>query len=45
VEPSSPAFYTNQKSDNDAAVKTMNMILEKHPQRKDAEMLLKEIAE
>jgi tetratricopeptide (TPR) repeat protein len=39
------AFYLNQKGDKAEAVKTLKGILEKYPQYKDAEMLLKEIAE
>ena len=39
------AFYLNQKGDKDEAVKTLKTVLEKYPQYKDAEMLLKEIAE
>jgi hypothetical protein len=38
------AFYLNQKGDKVEAVKTLKGILEKYPQYKDAEMLLKEIA-
>jgi tetratricopeptide (TPR) repeat protein len=37
------AFYLNQKGDRDEAVNTLKAIIEKHPQYKDAEMLLKEI--
>jgi tetratricopeptide (TPR) repeat protein len=37
------AFYLNQKGDKAEAVKTLNGILEKYPQYKDAEMLLKDI--
>jgi tetratricopeptide (TPR) repeat protein len=39
------AFYLNQKGDKAEAVKTLKGILEKYPQYKDAELLLKEIAE
>jgi len=38
------AFYLNQKGEKDAAVKTLNSLLEKYPQDKDAERLLKEIS-
>jgi tetratricopeptide (TPR) repeat protein len=38
------AFYQNQKGDKNGAVKTLEAILEKYPQYKDAEMLLNEIA-
>jgi len=37
------AFYLNQKGDKDEAVKRLKSILARNPQRKDAEMLLKEI--
>jgi thioredoxin-like negative regulator of GroEL len=38
------AFYLNQKGDRDEAIRTLKAILEKYPQYKDAEMLLKEIS-
>ncbi len=38
------AFYLNQKGDRDEAVRTLKTILEKYPEYKDAEMLLKEIS-
>jgi len=38
------AFFLNQKGDKEAAVKTLNEILERYPQHKDAIMLLKEIS-
>jgi tetratricopeptide (TPR) repeat protein len=38
------AFYLNQKGDKAEAEKTLKGILEKYPQYKDADMLLKEIA-
>jgi tetratricopeptide (TPR) repeat protein len=37
------AFYMNQKGDKDAAVRTLQAIVDKYPQYRDAEMLLKEI--
>jgi len=37
------AFYLNQKGDRDAAIRTLQAIIEKYPGYKDAEMLLKEI--
>jgi len=37
------AFYLNQKGDRDEAVRTLQAIVEKYPQYKDAEMLLKDI--
>jgi tetratricopeptide (TPR) repeat protein len=38
------AFYLNQMGDKDAAVKILRGILEKNPQRKDAELLLGELS-
>ena len=38
------AFYLNRQGDKDAAVKTLNELLEQHPQYQDAERLLKEIS-
>jgi Flp pilus assembly protein TadD len=38
------AFYLNQKGDRDEAIRTLKTIIEKYPQYKDAEMLLKEIS-
>jgi tetratricopeptide (TPR) repeat protein len=38
------AFYLNQKGDRDEAIRTLKASLEKYPQYKDAEMLLKEIS-
>jgi tetratricopeptide (TPR) repeat protein len=38
------AFYLNQKGEKAEAVKTLKGILEKYPQYKDAEMLLKDIS-
>jgi tetratricopeptide (TPR) repeat protein len=38
------AFYLNRQGDKDAAVKTLNELLEKYPQYKDAERLLKELS-
>jgi tetratricopeptide (TPR) repeat protein len=38
------AFYMNQQGDRDGAIRTLKTIVEKYPQYKDAEMLLKEIA-
>jgi len=38
------AFYLNQKGDRDEAVKILNGIMEKFPNYKDAEMLLKKIS-
>jgi len=37
------AFYLNQKGDRDEAVRILKELVEKYPQYKDAEMLLKEI--
>jgi len=39
------AFYLEQKGDRDEAIGTLQAILEKYPQDKDAEMLLKELSE
>jgi tetratricopeptide (TPR) repeat protein len=38
------AFYLNQKGDKDMAIRILKPIVEKYPQYKDAEMLLKEIS-
>jgi tetratricopeptide (TPR) repeat protein len=38
------AYYLDQNGNRDEAVKTLKAILEKYPQHKDAEMLLKEIS-
>ena len=38
------AFYLNRQGDKDAAAKTLNELLEQHPQYQDAERLLKEIS-
>jgi len=38
------AFYLNQQGDKDAAVKTLQALLAKYPQHKDAERLLSEIS-
>lgn len=38
------AFYLYQQGDKDAAVKTLEALLAKYPQHKDAEKLLKEIS-
>jgi tetratricopeptide (TPR) repeat protein len=38
------AFYLNQKGDRDEAVRILNVLVEKYPGYKDAEMLLKEIS-
>jgi tetratricopeptide (TPR) repeat protein len=38
------AFYLNQKGDKDEAVRTLEALLAKYPQHKDAERLLREIA-
>jgi tetratricopeptide (TPR) repeat protein len=38
------AFYLNQKGDRDEAVRILKGLVEKYPQHKDAEMLLKEIS-
>jgi len=38
------AFYLNQKGNKDEAVRILKPIVEKYPQYKDAEMLLKEIS-
>jgi len=38
------AFYLDQKGDRDEAVMTLKTILEKYPQYKDAEMLLKKLS-
>ena len=38
------AFYLNQKGDRDEAVRTLKGLVEKYPQHKDAEILLKEIS-
>ncbi len=38
------AFYLNQQGDKDAAIKTLEALLVKVPQHKDAERLLKEIS-
>ena len=39
------AFYLNQKGDKDEAVRILNdVVLEKYPWYKDAEMLLKELS-
>ncbi len=38
------AFYLNQKGEKDEAIKILKELVEKHPQYKDAEMLLKEIS-
>jgi tetratricopeptide (TPR) repeat protein len=37
------AFYLNRQGDKDAAAKTLKELLEKYPQYKDAEKLLKEL--
>jgi Flp pilus assembly protein TadD len=38
------AFYPNQKGNTDEAVRVLKVLLEAHPQYKDAEMLLKDIS-
>jgi predicted Zn-dependent protease len=38
------AFYLNQKGETDEAVRVLKGLVEKYPQHKDAEMLLKEIS-
>jgi tetratricopeptide (TPR) repeat protein len=38
------AFYLNQKGDRDEAVRILKVLVDKYPQYKDAEMLLKEIS-
>ena len=38
------AFYLNQKGERDEAVRTLQGVLEKYPQFKDAERLLKDIS-
>jgi hypothetical protein len=38
------AFYLNQKGDRVEAVRILKGLVEKYPQYKDAEMLLKEIS-
>jgi Flp pilus assembly protein TadD len=38
------AFYLDQKGDRDEAVRTLKAILEKYPQYKDAELLLKKLS-
>jgi tetratricopeptide (TPR) repeat protein len=38
------AFYLNQKGDRDEAIRTLQVIIEKYPGYKDAEMLLREIS-
>jgi len=38
------AFYLNQKGDTDAAVRTLKGIIQKHPEYRDAQMLLQEIS-
>jgi tetratricopeptide (TPR) repeat protein len=38
------AFYLNQNGDREGAVRTLNSLLERYPQYKDAEMLLKAIS-
>ena len=38
------AFYLNQKGEKTEAVRTLKTIIEKYPQYKDAEMLLREIS-
>jgi len=38
------AFYLNQQGDREAAVKTLQKLLEQHPQHQDAERLLKDIS-
>jgi tetratricopeptide (TPR) repeat protein len=37
------AFYLNQKGNRDEAVRMLKTLIEKYPQYKDAEMLLKDI--
>jgi predicted Zn-dependent protease len=37
------AFYLNQKGDKDEAIRTLQAIVERYPQYKDAEMLLEKI--
>ena len=37
------AFYLNQKGNRDEAIRTLQAILEKYPQYKDAEMFLNDI--
>jgi tetratricopeptide (TPR) repeat protein len=38
------AFYQNQRGDRDEAAGTLKVILEKHPEYRDAEMLLQRIS-
>jgi tetratricopeptide (TPR) repeat protein len=38
------AYYRNQKGDTDEALRTLNAIIEKYPQYKDAQMLRDEIS-
>ena len=38
------AFYLNQKGDSDEAIRTLKALVEKYPQYKDAEMLLRDIS-
>ena len=38
------AYYLNQKGDTDEALRTLNAIIEKYPQYKDAQMLRDEIS-
>jgi tetratricopeptide (TPR) repeat protein len=38
------AFYLNQKGDTDNAIKTLKGIIQKHPEYRDAQMLLGEIS-
>ncbi len=38
------AFYLDQKGDRDEAIRTLKAILEKYPQYKDAELLLKKLS-
>jgi tetratricopeptide (TPR) repeat protein len=49
IQPDNPkyaytlAFYLYQQGNRDAAVKTLNDLIKKHPEYRDAQMLLKEI--
>jgi hypothetical protein len=38
------AFYLNQKGEKDEAVRILKEVVEKHPQLKDARILLEEVS-
>ena len=39
------AFYLNQKGDTEEAIRTLNMLVQKYPEYRDAQMLLREISD